>query len=50
MFDDFNITKYKHIKYPSERSMKTLNEIKSLQVQKMDVPYTDKYDNIQAAF
>jgi len=50
MFDDFNITKYKHIKYPSDMSMKTLNEIKSLQVQKMDVPYADKYDNIHAAF
>ncbi len=50
MFDDFNITKYKHIKYPSARSIKSLNEIKSLQVQKMDVAYADKYDNIHGAF
>ena len=50
MFSDFNIKKYKLIKYPSDMSLKTLNEIKSLQTQRMDVAYADKYDDINNSF
>ena len=50
MFDDFNITKYKLTQYPSDISLKTLNEIKKLQVQKMNVPYADKYNDIEGSF
>ena len=50
MFDDFNITKYKLTQYPSDISLKTLNEIKKLQVQKINVPYADKYDDVHGSF
>lgn len=50
MFDEFNINKYKTIKYPSSISLKNLSEIKNLQVQKIDVAYADKYDDINASF
>ena len=50
MFDDFNIKKYKLIKHPTDISLKTLNEIKSLQTQRMDVPYSDKYDDVNKSF
>ena len=50
MFSDFNIKKYKLIKYPSDISLQTLNEIKSLQTKRMDVAYSDKYDDINKSF
>ena len=50
MFGDFSIKKYKLIKYPSDISLKTLNEIKSLQTQKLDVAFANKYDDIHASF
>ena len=50
MFDDFNIKKYKLIKHPTDISLKTLNEIKSLQTQRMDVHYSDKYDDVNKSF
>ena len=50
MFSDFNIKKYKIIKYPSDISLQTLNEIKSLQTKRMDVAYSDKYDDINKSF
>ncbi len=50
MFGDFYINKYKLIKYPSDISIKTLGEIKSLQTLRMDVPYADKYDDINKSF
>jgi hypothetical protein len=50
MFSDFNINKYKHINYPSDFSLKTLNEIKSLQTQKLDTSFANRYDDIDKAF
>jgi len=50
MFSGFNIKKYKSIKYPSDISLKTLNEIKSLQTQKLDIPFANKYDDIHESF
>ena len=50
MFTDFNINKYKHINYPSDFSLKTLNEIKSLQTQRLDTSFANRYDDINKAF
>ena len=50
MFDDFNITKYKHKKFPADFSLKTLGEIKQLQSTPINSFYANKYDNINNVF
>jgi hypothetical protein len=50
MFDDFNITKYKHKKFPADFSLKTLGEIKQLQSTPVNSFYANKYDNINNVF
>ncbi len=50
MFDNFNLQKYKTIKYPSDSSLKTLSEIKDLQAKPLDKTFALKYDNIFNVF
>ena len=46
MFRDFNWQRYKNIKHPSDSSLKTLGEIKSLQKTPLDKSFAQNYDNI----
>ena len=50
MFDDFNISKYKDVKYPSDFSLKTLSEIKKLKNTPVNTAYVKRYDNINLVF
>jgi len=50
MFKDFNISKFKKIKPPSNNSFKTMQEIKQLEKIPMNKSNVKKYDNIEKAF
>lgn len=50
MFEDFNINKYKTLKYPNDNSLKALNEIKYLQKKPLDVGFASTYDDISKSF
>ena len=50
MFDDFNISKYKDVKYPSDFSLKTLSEIKKLKNTPVNTAYVKRYDDINLVF
>jgi len=44
MFENFNIEKYKQVHYPSDNSLKTLNEIKKLKKTPLNTIVPKKYD------
>lgn len=46
MFDNFNLQKHKTLQYPSDSSLKTLSEIKTLSNKPLDKSFALKYDNI----
>jgi|TARA_R100001460_G_scaffold78191_1_gene119135 hypothetical protein len=50
MFDDFNISKFKDVKYPADFSLKALGEIRKLQRTPLDVKFANKYDDIFKTF
>ena len=50
MFDDFNISKYKDVSYPSDFSLKALGEIKKLQRTPVDSNFENNYDNVYKTF
>ena len=50
MFDNFNLQKYKTIKYPSDSSLKALSEIKDLQATPLNKSFALKYDNVFNVF
>ncbi len=50
MFEDFNIEKFKTIKYPADDSLKTFSEIKQLKSNPLDTKYADKYNKVKDVF
>jgi len=50
MFSGFSIDKYKSISYPSDNSLKTLNEIKNLKLKPLNTIQANKFDNIINVF
>ena len=50
MFENFNLQKYKTLKYPSDSSLKTLSEIKTLLNKPLDKSFAIKYDNVYNVF
>ena len=50
MFDDFNISKFKDVKYPDDFSLKALGEIRKLQRTPLDVKFANKYDDVFKTF
>ncbi len=50
MFENFNIEKYKQVHYPSDNSLKTLNEIKKLKKTPLNTIVPKKYDDIFSVF
>jgi len=50
MFENFNLQKYKTLKYSSDSSLKTLSEIKTLLNKPLDKSFAIKYDNVYNVF